>query len=223
MRERKEAGEKKRRGTYDEIELADVAKEGVEGLDKVVDDLEGQELVVVLVDAEDEVEAGVATEDELQVVGPLDEVAEARRARRDGVRDVAQHACALLRREDVVVLGKAHLPLPVAQNHGLDLLSHRHRERTVRGHTKREKQSQGNRAIIRFFLSFLPFSPHLLHMRKRKKGEEGKEKKRMEASEKRGKRSVTHHFSVSRHTPHKSLANIASPFSLCCYDMCGAW
>ena len=107
--------------TDDEVELADVAKEGVEGFDKVVDDLERQELVVVLVDAEDEVEAGVAAEDELQVVGPLDEVAEAGRARRDGVGDVAQHARALLRREDVVVLGKAHLPLPVAQNHRLNL------------------------------------------------------------------------------------------------------
>lgn len=134
-----EAEKKGKEGTYDEVELAHVAKEGVEGLDKVVDDLKRQELVVVLVDAEDEVEAGVATEDELEVVGPLDEVAEARRARRDGVGDVAQHACALLRREDVVVLGKAHLPLPVAQNHRLDLLPRTNKRKEP---TMREKQPQ---------------------------------------------------------------------------------
>lgn len=185
----------------------------------MVDDLEGQELVVVLVDAEDEVEAGVATEDELQVVGPLDEVAEARRARRDGVRDVAQHACALLRREDVVVLGKAHLALPVAQNHGLDLLSHRHRERTVRGHTKREKQSQGNRAIIRFFLSFFPFSPHLLHMRKRKKGEEGKEKREWKQV-KKGERGHSLTISVFRATHHTNPLQTSQVLSLCAVMIC---
>lgn len=139
--------------TYDEVELADVAKEGVEGLDKVVDDLERQELVVVLVDAEDEVEAGVAAEDELQVVGPLDEVAEAGRARRDGVGDVAQHARALLRREDVVVLGKAHLPLPVAQNHRLNLFVGQKKK-------KGEKLFHTNRwwGCLSFSFSTLPHS-----------------------------------------------------------------
>ena len=138
--------------TDDEVELADVAKEGVEGFDKVVDDLERQELVVVLVDAEDEVEAGVAAEDELQVVGPLDEVAEAGRARRDGVGDVAQHARALLRREDVVVLGKAHLPLPVAQNHRLNLF--------VGQKKKGEKLFHTNRwwGCLSFSFSTLPHS-----------------------------------------------------------------
>lgn len=57
----------------DEVELADVAEEGVEDLDEEVDGLEKRELVVVCVDAGAEEEAGVAAVDDL-VVAELDEV-----------------------------------------------------------------------------------------------------------------------------------------------------
>lgn len=57
----------------DEVELADVAEEGVEDLDEEVDGLEEGELVVVCVDAGAEEEAGVAAVDDL-VVAKLDEV-----------------------------------------------------------------------------------------------------------------------------------------------------
>lgn len=57
----------------DEVELADVAEEGVENLDEEVDGLEVGELVVVCVDAGAEEEAGVAAVDDL-VVAELDEV-----------------------------------------------------------------------------------------------------------------------------------------------------
>lgn len=57
----------------DEVELADVAEEGVEDLDEEVDGLEVGELVVVGVDAGAEEEAGVAPVDDL-VVAELDEV-----------------------------------------------------------------------------------------------------------------------------------------------------
>ncbi|KYK59307.1 hypothetical protein DCS_00437 [Drechmeria coniospora] len=56
-----------------EIELADIAEEGVEHLDEEVDGLEKGELVVVGVDAGAEEEAGVATVDNL-VVAELDEI-----------------------------------------------------------------------------------------------------------------------------------------------------
>ena len=111
--------------TNDQVKLADVAKEGVECLDVVVDDLENKQLVIILVDAENKVQACVAPEDELEVVGPLDKVAQARRARRDGAGHVPQHAHALLCREHVEVLCQAHLALSVAQNHRLDLFEPR--------------------------------------------------------------------------------------------------
>lgn len=57
----------------DEVELADVAEEGVEDLDEEVDGLEVGELVVVCVDAGAEEEPGVAAVDDL-VVAELDEV-----------------------------------------------------------------------------------------------------------------------------------------------------
>lgn len=57
----------------DEVELADVAEEGVEDLDEEVDGLEEGELVVVCVDAGAEEEARVAAVDDL-VVAKLDEV-----------------------------------------------------------------------------------------------------------------------------------------------------
>lgn len=57
----------------DEVELADVAEEGVEDLDEEVDGLEVGELVVVCVDAGAEEEAGVAAVDDL-VVAELDKV-----------------------------------------------------------------------------------------------------------------------------------------------------
>jgi hypothetical protein len=57
----------------DEVQLADVAEEGVEHLDEEVDGLEERELVVVCVDAGAEEEAGVAAVDDL-VVAELDEV-----------------------------------------------------------------------------------------------------------------------------------------------------
>ena len=56
-----------------EVELADVAEEGVEDLDEEVDGLEVGELVVVCVDAGAEEEAGVAAVDDL-VVAELDKV-----------------------------------------------------------------------------------------------------------------------------------------------------
>lgn len=57
----------------DEIQLADVAEEGIEDLDEEVDGLEVGELVVVGVDAGAEEQAGVAAIDDL-VVAELDEV-----------------------------------------------------------------------------------------------------------------------------------------------------
>lgn len=57
----------------DQVELADVAEEGVEDLDEEVDGLEVGELVVVCVDAGAEEEAGVAAVDDL-VVAELDKV-----------------------------------------------------------------------------------------------------------------------------------------------------
>lgn len=57
----------------DEVELADIAEEGVEDLDEEVDGLEVGQLVVVGVDAGAEEEAGVAAVDDL-VVAELDEV-----------------------------------------------------------------------------------------------------------------------------------------------------
>lgn len=57
----------------DEVELADVAEEGVEHLDEEVDGLEEGELVVVCVDAGAEEEAGVAAVDDF-VVAELDKV-----------------------------------------------------------------------------------------------------------------------------------------------------
>jgi hypothetical protein len=57
----------------DEVELADVAEEGVEDLDEEVDGLEVGELVVVCVDAGAEEEPRVAAVDDL-VVAELDEV-----------------------------------------------------------------------------------------------------------------------------------------------------
>lgn len=57
----------------DEVELRDVAEEGVEDLDEEVDGLEVGELVVVCVDADAEEEAGVAAVDDL-VVAELDKV-----------------------------------------------------------------------------------------------------------------------------------------------------
>lgn len=57
----------------DEIELADVAEEGVEHLDEEVDGLEVGELVVVCVDAGAEEEPRVAAVDDL-VVAELDKV-----------------------------------------------------------------------------------------------------------------------------------------------------
>jgi hypothetical protein len=57
----------------DEVELADVAEEGVEDLDEEVDALEVGELVVVGVDAGAEEEAGIPPVDDL-VVPELDEV-----------------------------------------------------------------------------------------------------------------------------------------------------
>lgn len=57
----------------DEIELADVAKEGVEDLDEEVNGLEVGELVVVCVHADAKEEAGVAAVDDF-VVAKLDKV-----------------------------------------------------------------------------------------------------------------------------------------------------
>lgn len=57
----------------DEVELADVAEEGVEDLNEEVDGLEEGELVVVCVDAGAEEEARVAAVDDL-VVAELDKV-----------------------------------------------------------------------------------------------------------------------------------------------------
>ena len=57
----------------DEVELADVAEEGVEDLDEEVDSLEEGELVVVGVDAGAEEEARVPPVDDL-VVAELDKV-----------------------------------------------------------------------------------------------------------------------------------------------------
>lgn len=57
----------------DEIELGDVAEEGIEDLDEEVDGLEVCELVVVCVDADAEEEAGVAAVDDL-VLAELDKV-----------------------------------------------------------------------------------------------------------------------------------------------------
>ena len=57
----------------DEVELADVAEEGVEDLDEEVDRLEVGQLVIVGVDAGAEEEAGVPPVDDL-VVAELDEV-----------------------------------------------------------------------------------------------------------------------------------------------------
>jgi hypothetical protein len=57
----------------DEVELADVAEEGVEHLDEEVDGLEEGELIVVCVDAGAEEEARVAAVDDF-VVAELDEV-----------------------------------------------------------------------------------------------------------------------------------------------------
>lgn len=56
-----------------EVQLADVAEEGVEDLDEEVDGLEVGELVVVGVDADAEKQAGVAAVDEL-AAAELDEV-----------------------------------------------------------------------------------------------------------------------------------------------------
>ena len=55
----------------DEVELADIAKEGIEDLDEEVDGLEVGELVVVRVDADAEEQAGVSAIDDL-VVPELD-------------------------------------------------------------------------------------------------------------------------------------------------------
>lgn len=57
----------------DQVQLADVAEEGVEDLDEEVDGLEEGELVVVGVDAGAEEEAGVPPIDDL-VVAELDKV-----------------------------------------------------------------------------------------------------------------------------------------------------
>ncbi len=57
----------------DEIELGDVAKEGVEDLDEEVDGLEVGELIVICVDADAKEEAGVAAVDDF-VVAKLDKV-----------------------------------------------------------------------------------------------------------------------------------------------------
>lgn len=57
----------------DKVELADVAEEGIEDLDKEVDGLEEGELVVIRVDAGAEEEASVAAVDDL-VVAKLDKV-----------------------------------------------------------------------------------------------------------------------------------------------------
>ena len=57
----------------DEIELADVAKEGIEDLDKEMDRLEIGQFVVVGVDAETKKEACVPTVDDLEVA-ELDKV-----------------------------------------------------------------------------------------------------------------------------------------------------
>lgn len=57
----------------DQVQLADVAEEGVEDLDEEVDGLEEGELVVVGVDAGAEEEAGVPPVDDL-IVAELDEV-----------------------------------------------------------------------------------------------------------------------------------------------------
>lgn len=57
----------------DQVQLADVAKEGVEDLDEEVDGLEEGELVVVGVDARAEEEARVPPVDDL-VVAELDKV-----------------------------------------------------------------------------------------------------------------------------------------------------
>lgn len=57
----------------DEIELADIAEEGIEHLDEEVDGLEEGELIVVCVDAGAEEEARVAAVDDL-VVAELDKV-----------------------------------------------------------------------------------------------------------------------------------------------------
>lgn len=57
----------------DQVELADVAEEGVQDLDEEVDGLEEGQLVVVGVDACAEEEAGVPAIDDL-VVAELDEV-----------------------------------------------------------------------------------------------------------------------------------------------------
>ena len=51
----------------DEIELADVSKEGIEDLDKEVDGLEVGELVVVGVDAQAKEESCIATVHNLEV------------------------------------------------------------------------------------------------------------------------------------------------------------
>lgn len=57
----------------DQVQLADVAEEGIEDLDEEVDGLEEGELVVVRVDAGAEEEAGVPPVDDL-VVAELDKV-----------------------------------------------------------------------------------------------------------------------------------------------------
>lgn len=57
----------------DQVQLADVAEEGVEDLDEEVDGLEEGELVVVCVDAGAKEEAGVPAVDDL-VVAELDKV-----------------------------------------------------------------------------------------------------------------------------------------------------
>lgn len=57
----------------DEVELADVAEEGVENLDEEVDGLEKGELVVVCIDAGAEEEARVAAVDDF-IVAELDKV-----------------------------------------------------------------------------------------------------------------------------------------------------
>ena len=58
-------------GVEDEVQLANILKRLVEGLNKDVNEIEDAELTFRRVDAEDEVEGGVVSVDELCVAAPL--------------------------------------------------------------------------------------------------------------------------------------------------------
>ena len=96
----------------DDIDFANIAEKGVEGLNIEMNRIKHHRLVVVDVDAHNKEEASVAVIDKFSVA-PFDECAEIRRTRENRVRNLANYLVLVLLRLRLVPFCQPGLSLAI--------------------------------------------------------------------------------------------------------------